>query len=533
MDTLSDEQRQKEKHFVYQGAISTMLFSFIVEIIFAVGSVYRFLFVPSSVIIITAACFLFGLIMYVLNRRNVHSWFMSFLITTCTAAVVTFALGSVSPIIRVPFFLIYLYIVLHPSFFLGIINGLYAILFIDVAYLIMIFTTQSKYPETVIGLEIVKLFIFSFISIMLIIDFNSMLSRVKNMRRIIQKAEDGDLTVRFNDQNKDEISFLSLSVNRILDAQTNIIKLIIEIVHSLSAMSEQIAATASEMASSTSEIVQTTQRMTEGINSQFNELDKTIDTGKNLSELSYSIVNDVKKIEDFSVGVSDSASGAISQSDVVINNIELIGKRYGNLTALLAKLGDISLTINKIVNTIDSISEKINILSLNASIEAARAGEYGRGFSIVADEVKKLADSSQVSAAEISRIIKDMMESIKTVSETTNDVNRAIEDGSIVVKSTADSLTGISNRVIELNQLIRNIKEMISKEEGSITSIIQQVEISHNVAKDNSAAAQQILASIQEQSAATEEFSAASEELLSVLNRLKEITQKFKLEKSA
>ena len=126
-----------------------------------------------------------------------------------------------------------------------------------------------------------------------------------------------------------------------------------------------------------------------------------------------------------------------------------------------------------------------------------------------------------------------MMESIKTVSETTSEVNKAIDDGTIVVKSTADSLTGISNHVLELNQLIRNIKDMISKEEGAITNIIQQVEVSHNVAKENSAAAQQILASIQEQSAATEEFSAASEELLSVLNRLKEITQKFKLEKPA
>ncbi len=533
MDTLHDERRRKEKHFVYQAAISVMLFSFLAEVIFAIGAIYRFLFVPNSVILITAACFVFGLIMYVLNQRGIHAWFMPPLITTCTAVVLTVALVNVAPDLRTPFFLIYLYIVLHPALLLGMRHGLYAVVFSNLAYGITIYGTVARYPETNIGLEMVKLVIFSVICLLLIFDFHGLLSRIGKIRKVMHGVESGDLTVRVDDRNQDELSFLSFSLNRILDAEANIIRLIIEIVHSLSAMSEQVAATASQMAISTSEIVQTTQRMTEGINSQFEELDKTINTGKDLSELSYNIVNDVKKIEDFSVGVSDSASGAIGQSGVVINNIELIGKRYGNLTALLAQLGDISTTINKIVNTIDGISEKINILSLNASIEAARAGEYGRGFSIVADEVKKLADSSQVSAAEIGRIIKDMMESIKTVSETTGEVNKAIDDGAVVVRSTADSLTGISNRVLELNQLIRNIKEMISREEGAITNIIRQVEVSHNVAKENSAAAQEILASIEEQSAATEEFSAASEEILSVLNRLKEITGKFKLDKPA
>ena len=200
-------------------------------------------------------------------------------------------------------------------------------------------------------------------------------------------------------------------------------------------------------------------------------------------------------------------------------------------SSLMAQLQDTSYAISKIVKNIDAIAEKINILALNASIEAARAGEYGRGFSIVADEIKKLADSSQGSASEIAKIIKQMVESQQTVAESTEEVNTAIKNGSVVIKSTADALTDISSKVLELNTAIKNIKEVIATEEEEITSMIKQIESSHTISEENSTAAQQILASIQEQSAASQEFSASSKELVSMANKLKEMVQRFTVEK--
>jgi len=316
-----------------------------------------------------------------------------------------------------------------------------------------------------------------------------------------------------------------------LETESKMIKVIGETVNSLTDMSKQVASTANEIASSISEIAQTTQMMNSGITEQFNELEKTITRTKSLEQASYDVVNNVKKIESFSLSVSESASNAIEQSDVVTSNIELIGKRYAYLTSLLTKLQDVSTTINKIIKTMDSISEKINILSLNASIEAARAGEFGRGFSIVADEVKKLADSSQESASEIGKITREMMDSINTVTESTEEVNKAITNGTVVIKSTVESLKGISNMVLELNTAIKNIKDMISQEEGEINDIVRRVESSHSISKDNTAAAEQILASVEEQSAASEQFSATSEQLVAVSKKLKEMIQNFKIEK--
>ena len=92
-------------------------------------------------------------------------------------------------------------------------------------------------------------------------------------------------------------------------------------------------------------------------------------------------------------------------------------------------------------------------------------------------------------------------------------------------------MKAISDKVIELNSAIKTINEMISKEEGEIINIIEQVENSHSISKDNSAAAEQILASIQEQSAAAQEFTATSQELVTVSNQLKKMVQKYTIDK--
>lgn len=533
MDILREELREKEKNFTIKASRTVVVFCILLELLYIFGVIFKFLYIPELIVLLTAVLLISGFVLFILCKRGIFSSIMPYLIMILTILVLSISLGFINPSLRIPFFLIYFYVILHPSIFLGKKYGILATFLSIISYLVVVFLTQAKYPYVSLQTEAMRIVFLTVIALLLIFEFDNDLKRIFEIRKVAGMAEHGDLTGRIEiTDDKDDIAFLAHSFNRVLKTEANLVRLIMDIVESLTDMSEQIATTASEMAASSSEIVHTTQKMTEGINEQHLELDQTISTGKTLSELSFDVVSNVKKVEEFSVSVSDSAGNAIKQSDVVIKNIELIGERYSYLISLMSKLQEISSTINKIVNTIDSISEKINILSLNASIEAARAGEAGRGFSIVADEVKKLADSSQGSASEIGRIIKEMMESIKTVTVSTEEVKKAINDGSVVIKSTVDFLRSISNNVLELNEAIKNIKDMISKEEQQITDIIKQVEGSHNIAEENTAAAQQILASLQEQSAATQEFSATSQELVSVANKLKEMIKTFTVEKT-
>ncbi|MEO0216261.1 MAG: methyl-accepting chemotaxis protein [candidate division WOR-3 bacterium] len=523
------EIREKELYYTKQGGKATMVFCLVIGIIFFFGWLFKFMTVPALLPILTVVTFFFGLFIYYLCKRNIYSPLLPYLVTTFTALILSYCLGFVNPQIRNLFFIIYFYIVLHPAYYLGIKNGLYAVALIDIAYAIMTLTTTQTYPTLNIGLEFSKLILFTVITFIIMIDFEKNLLRLRALRGLLTKAEKGDLTVRYTPKDEhDEIHFLGISINNLFETELKIVSVIQALAQNLSRISTQIATTAREISTGISDIVATTQKMTDGVDQQYRELEQSINAGKMLSEINFEVVNNIKKIENNSVEFSTNLTTALNKSDLIIKNIEIISNRYENLISLMAKLNDISNAISTIIATINSISEKINILALNASIEAARAGEYGRGFSIVADEVKKLADSTQNSATEIDKIIKEMTESVKTVAQSSEEVMKAIKEGNQVVKSTTESLKSISGGIIELSNAIKEIKNIIAREEAEIGGIIRQIESSYNISKENSIAAEQILSSMEEQSAATEEFSNTSQELVSIINKLNEITKNFK-----
>ncbi|MGQ9817683.1 MAG: methyl-accepting chemotaxis protein [bacterium] len=528
---VNEEVRIKELDYSKRAAHSAMHLCLLLEIIFLFGWRLKFFVVPGIMSIGTAGFFIFAFIIYKLTKKGIYSVVIPYSITTLTTLVLTLCLYFINPQIRIPFFIIYFYIALHPAYLLGIKNGLYAVALADISYGVMTVFSQNIYPEINLGLEFAKLILFTFISFLLIIDFDRDLYRIRRLRYLMKQIEKGDLTVKIEEKkdSSDEISLLEKSLKNLVETEAGLIKLILESSQHVNTISSQIASTSNELSITISEIVSTTQKMTEGVDRQHEELDKSISLGKTLSEISFAVVDNIKKVEGYAGNFSTSASAGLNQSDVVIKNIEVIGSRYEYLIGLMAKLHDISNTITKIIETINKISEKINILSLNASIEAARAGELGRGFSIVADEIKKLADNTQNSAMEISEIVKEMIDSIKSVTESSEEVRKAIYDGNQVVKSTTESLKTISSAVIELNNAIKNIKNVISREEEEINNMLKQIEDSFNISKENSSAAEEILASLEQQSAATEEFAATSQELLNITNKLTRMIQNFKV----
>ena len=147
---------------------------------------------------------------------------------------------------------------------------------------------------------------------------------------------------------------------------------------------------------------------------------------------------------------------------------------------------------------------------------------------MVADEIQKLAKGTQASAAEIGKIIQEMIGAIEQIGRSTEEVKASIRSGSVEVRSATDSLRNISGRVMELNLVVKNIREITSREGKDVGDIIRQVKSTHDISKDNTAAADRILAALEQQSASSQEFSAMSQELVAVSNSLEELTRRFK-----
>ena len=220
-------------------------------------------------------------------------------------------------------------------------------------------------------------------------------------------------------------------------------------------------------------------------------------------------------------------------------------------------LGERSNEIGKIVATIDDIAAQTNLLALNAAIEAARAGEQGRGFAVVADEVRKLAERSSGATKEIADLITSIQAGVGEAVKAMKDGNKEVDDGYKLAADAGESLTAILKTVKEVGAQVEKISGAATALSGmssdmvkvtdSVSSIVQEntaateqmsasssqvsksVEAVAGVSEENSAATQQVSAAAEEMSAQVEEVVASAKSLADMARGLQESVATFKL----
>ena len=329
--------------------------------------------------------------------------------------------------------------------------------------------------------------------------------------------------------NTDEIQTLGAWFNKFTDNINEAMGKVQTTTTELSASSQELSANSEEISASAQEVSRAVEEVASGAEEQAAQIDQTTDMMDDLN----SKIDDVSEKADVMGEQAEMANQEIEEGNEAVNitsgQVQKVVEDQKKATAMVDELSNLSDQIGDIVEMINSIAEQTNLLALNAAIEAARAGEAGRGFSVVAEEIRELAEDSSKATTEIDGLIKEIQNKVSATTEVMNQSEKAVTESASAIETTEKNFSEIDKVVNSLTDLIEevvgNAGEM-SKYSADVKAAMKEIA---EVSRESSAHTEEVSASSEEQNASTQEVVEVSEELAEMAIKLQDITEQFKL----
>ena len=322
---------------------------------------------------------------------------------------------------------------------------------------------------------------------------------IRSLRDIAQG--EGDLTVRLQTESRDEIGDLVHWFNAFMDKLQTTIKEVVAIALPLSEMASRVSSTAEE----TSQITDLQQQ-------------SATSTKQAVDELSHSVGEVATSSQQAAEAAREASSVSEEGTQVVLQTVDSINKLAKNVEStadVIDRLENDANQVGQVLDVIKSIAEQTNLLALNAAIEAARAGEQGRGFAVVADEVRTLASRTQDSTAEIQSTIEKLQQAARSAVDAMASGRTIAEQSVAHANEAGQSLEAIGNTIGRITTMAADIAQATEAQASVTHSIVEHVdEISRNT---------------DQTSQASTELASVSSELAKLANTLETLAKGFKV----
>lgn len=397
---------------------------------------------------------------------------------------------------------------------------------VNVVYENELFASAKKILVMLLGITVAVALI---ISVLIYVLASRLLKPLNRLSDFAEEVSKGDLSGSVKVSSQDEIGELSSAFNNTVKALRDILQEIADESEKVNNLSSNLASSCDESSKVAEEISKTIQFVAQNTTDQAHQVGGAVDKTVEMEENSRTLIDKcnymLEKAEEsnnISAVAFASVERAVESMKVIVDNNE------SNLNESKLLL-DKSEEIGQIVGVITSIADQTNLLALNAAIEAARAGEQGRGFAVVADEVRVLAEQSSVAANKISNLIVGIQDQIKSISTSMNEGSKEITSGMEVALEAGSHFENIDKAISNIFTVVRDVSSATENVINSAKSTVSEMQETFTMSEETASATEEVSASIEEQAASMEEIGHAANELSNLSDKMNELVGKFKV----
>lgn len=344
----------------------------------------------------------------------------------------------------------------------------------------------------------------------------------------LAKVSKGDLTVEFRTNRRDEFALLYGSCNDMLANIRGLIMEVESVYDALSVSLNKVNTSSTTFSETTKDIQTSVHEIETGVGEQ---TESATDCLNEMDSL-FTKINVVNDNTNEIGSIAASTQVAINSGLTSMDNLNAKTKSTTDITdSVIQTIKELSVhskNIGQIVNSINDIAEETNLLSLNASIEAARAGAAGKGFSVVATQIRKLADQCLASAGKISNIVTEITEATKEAVSTAQTAEEIVDEQVEAVAATAHSFQTLKQRIEKLSEYLESIQSSSKDMEASGSSTLNSMENISAILEETLASVTSVANVTDKQSEALTSLDDASSQLMIRAERLGDAISKFK-----
>ncbi|WP_313568677.1 methyl-accepting chemotaxis protein [Acetoanaerobium noterae] len=386
---------------------------------------------------------------------------------------------------------------------------------------------KNRMMISLIGLGIILV-----LGIILFVTTTRVLNFIKNLKGQVGYMADGDFSHDIDEKllkSNDEIGDIAEAIGNMQNSMRHIVSQVMDKSSQVAASSEELTATSQQAASASEEVARAIEEIANGANSQAKDTENTAENVNIMGTLMEQDAHYLKELNEAANLIEKEKEDGFKILNILIDITNESTKSSKEVYEIIMSNNESAEKIDTASTMIQSIADQTNLLALNAAIEAARAGEAGRGFSVVAEEIRKLAEQSNNFTSDIKEVINELKSKSQSAVDTMNMVQNTVMNQTASVKDTESKFEAIASAIDSVNTIIEKLNSSSVQLMENKNLIISLTENLSAISEQNAAGTEEASASMEEQAATIEEIANSGEALAAIAEELQSLVAKFRV----